>query len=327
MCLYPKIIRNPKYKKTKKNGGVIPAINDTRVTYVPIGCQKCMECRKQKKSQWQTRLLEDIKTNKNGQFITLTFSNESIAKLIKEIPIELEGYDIDNAIATIAVRRFLERWRKEHKTSVRHWLVTELGHKNTENLHLHGIIWTNEKSEQIEKHWKYGYIWNGYDKKRTYVNEATVNYITKYIHKVDQKHPNYRAIILTSAGIGKNYTNSIDSKKNKYNNKETIETYRTRSGHKVALPIYWKNKIYTESEREQLWIQKLDEQVRFINGEKVSIAKGEEEYYKLLAHHRIVNKQLGYGNDEITWEQKEYEKIRRNLKIQERIKNTKPPAG
>ena len=29
--------------------------------------------------------------------------------------------------ATRAVRFFLERWRKEYKKSLRHWLVTEIG--------------------------------------------------------------------------------------------------------------------------------------------------------------------------------------------------------
>lgn len=319
MCLYPTIIKNPKYKKNKKNGGEIPAVSDKRVLYVPIGCQKCMECRKQKKREWQIRLLEDIKTNKNGHFITLTFSNESITELSKEIPKELEGYDIDNAIATLAMRRFLERWRKEYKKSVRHWMVTELGHKNTEHLHMHGIIWTDEKTEQIRKHWKYGYIWDGYEKKRTYVNDATVNYITKYIHKVDKIHKEYKSIILTSPGIGGNYTNTINSRNNKFKEGETDETYRTRSGHKIAMPIYWRNKIYSEKEREELWIQKLDKNERWINGERIDISQGEEEYYKVLEWHRIRNKTLGYGSTEQTWEQSEYEKMRRNLKIQERI--------
>ena len=48
MCLYPKLIRNPKYKSTKKNGGVVPPLVDKRVGLIPVGCGKCMECRKKK---------------------------------------------------------------------------------------------------------------------------------------------------------------------------------------------------------------------------------------------------------------------------------------
>jgi len=116
MCLYPKLIQNRKYIANKKNGGNIPAVLDNRVLYVPVGCGECMECKKQKSRDWQVRLLEDIRHNKNGIFVTLTLSNESIRELGKDII--LEGYDRDNEIAKIATRRFLERWRKKHKKSV-----------------------------------------------------------------------------------------------------------------------------------------------------------------------------------------------------------------
>ena len=81
MCLYPRLFSNPKYRQNKKNGGVIPAIRDERVKLVPVGCGNCIECRKQKARDWQIRLLEDLKKHKNGKFITLTFSNESIKHL------------------------------------------------------------------------------------------------------------------------------------------------------------------------------------------------------------------------------------------------------
>ena len=92
---------------------------------------------------------EEIKHDRTGKFITLTFSNEELDKLIQET-----GIQESNAVATIAVRRFLERWRKKNKKSVRHWLVTELGHKNTEHLHLHGIIWTDYKKEKMHLSFK-----------------------------------------------------------------------------------------------------------------------------------------------------------------------------
>ena len=86
MCLYPQLISNPKYRANKKNGYNPPTVTDERVKYVPIGCQQCIECRKQKARSWQTRLLEDIKDHTNGKFITLTFSNEKIKKLLEQKP-------------------------------------------------------------------------------------------------------------------------------------------------------------------------------------------------------------------------------------------------
>ena len=84
---------------------------------------------------------------------------------------------------------------------MKHFLITELGHNGTERIHLHGILFTNEKTEIIQNIWKYGIIWIG-----QYTNEKTINYIMKYITKVDEDHKGFKAVILTSAGIGKQYT-------------------------------------------------------------------------------------------------------------------------
>ena len=131
MCLFPKLILNKRFRANKKNGGNVPPLKDVRTLYVPVGCGKCMECMKKKAREWQIRLSEDIKENKNGQFITLTFSEDSLNKL----KLETEKGE-DNEVATLGVRRFLERWRKKYKKSVKHWLITELGHENTERIHL-----------------------------------------------------------------------------------------------------------------------------------------------------------------------------------------------
>lgn len=337
MCLYPRLERNQKYQSNKKNGGVIPPVYDTRVLHVPIACGKCMECRKQKAREWKVRLLEDIKKNKNAHFITLTFSNQAI-KAINELQIkrtllgysglienvnikDLSGYQKDNAIAKKAVRLFLERWRKKHKTSLRHWLVTELGHKGTENIHLHGLVWT-DTPQDIGPLWKYGYVWDGYNKngKRiNYVNQQTINYIVKYIHKADIQHKTYQSKVLTSPGMGRDYTTSFDVKKNKFNESNTNETYRTPQGHKMALPTYWRNKLYNEQEREALWLHKLDKMIRYVDGQEIDISQTEEHYYAALENARDKNKKLGYGDNSTNWKRQKYEEERRDLMTLTRI--------
>lgn len=320
-------------------------MKDLRVQYVPIGCTKCIECRKQKAREWQIRLHEEIKTATNGKFITLTFSNKSIQKLInyektytdkstgaiyKQKLNTLKGYNLDNEIATVATRLFLERWRKKYKTSLRHWLVTELGHNGTENIHIHGIIWTNEPLEKVENIWQYGYMWKGKminGKRINYVNNKTVNYIVKYVNKVDEKHKYYKSKILTSSGIGHNYTNTYNSKLNKFQDKKTSEVYTLETGYKISLAIYWRNKIYNEEQREKLWLNRLDKQERWICGEKVCIKNGEEDYYKILQHYRKINNQLGYGNDEKDWNKLEYENERRTLMQIARIKEIRKKAA
>ena len=312
MCLYPRLIRNRKYTKNKKNGGVIPPISDKRVLMVPVGCGKCIECKKQKARNWQVRLQEDIRVNKNAKFVTYTFSEHELQKLDNEIK-GLSGYDRDNEICRLAVRRYTERWRKKYGKTLRHWLVTELGHQNTERVHMHGIVWTDEVKD-IKEIWKYGNIWIG-----EYVSAKTINYIVKYVNKVDESHKTYNSKIFTSQGIGSEYVNRRDSKRNKYKKEKTIETYKTREGVELALPVYYRNKIYNEEQREALWLEKLDKEERYVCGVKVDISQGEEEYYKLLEMMRQKNKRLGYGDDAKNWELKRYENERRNLKKLERL--------
>lgn len=330
MCLFPRLIKNPKYKPNKKNGGLVPPIYDKRVMAVPIGCGKCIECKKKKSREWNVRLNEDIRTNRNGKFITLTFSNESIKELDAEIREEIKGYDRDNAIATLAVRRFLERWRRKYKKSVRHWLVTELGGNGTENIHLHGIIWTDE-IKSIGERWQYGFIKVGnakidskgkrMDKNDTgYIGEKSISYMTKYVLKMDVKHKEYNSIILCSKGIGKEYINRMDCKKNKYEKGKTDESYTTRTGTKLALPIYYRNKIYNDEEREKLWCEKLDKEERWILGIKIDTSNNNKRYLKVLKTAREKNKRLGYGNNEKNWNIKRYENERRELLLNKRIK-------
>lgn len=321
MCLYPKLIKNRKYIANKKNKGVIPKVTDPRVLYVPVKCGKCMECMKANSREWKIRLQEEIRTDKTGQFVTLSFSDESLLSLGEGI--ELEGYNLDNEIARKAVRRFLERWRKKFKKSVKHWLITELGQTNTERLHIHGLLFTGESTETIEKIWKYGNVWIG-----QYVNERTINYIVKYLYKQDGKHKFYKPKKFCTAGIGKGYTERRDSQNNKFREGETNECYRFRNGGRSALPVYYRNKIYTEDERERLWLEKLDKQERWVDGARIDISNGEEAYYNRLELARDKNKRLGFGDDKIDWDRKKYEQRRRYLLKKDRIaKNLGINAG
>lgn len=292
MCLYSRLIKNRKYQPNKKNGGIAPICLDKRVEYVPIKCGRCIECRKQKKREWIVRLSEEIRTNNNAYFVTLTFNDSSIKEIKSKLLIkENESYEELNLIATYAVRHWLELIRKHKKKSIKHWLITELG-EDFSRIHLHGIVWGN--LSDIEK-WKYGYWYVG-----DYVNEKTINYITKYMLKVPEKHPNFIGKILASKGIGSNYMKRNDAENNKYNGKSTNESYRLQNGTKINLPAYYRNKIYTEDEREKLWINKIEQGYRYIMGEKVS-TENIEEWENLIKYYQERAKQL-YNENPIDWD-------------------------
>ena len=117
--------------------------------------------------------------------------------------------------------------------------MTELGHQNTERVHMHGLIWLEKKPKDkweeysinserfrgvkllwkeyniiqksdIEKIWKYGQIWEG-----DYVSAKTINYIVKYVNKADEVHKTYNSKVFTSKGIGREYIKRRDSNRNK----------------------------------------------------------------------------------------------------------------
>ena len=151
------------------------------------------------------------------------------------------------------VRLFLERIRKATKKSIRHWLITERGQEETERYHLHGLIWDDGNGFLTREYWSYGFTFIG-----QYVNEKTINYVTKYMLKKDKKHEDFISTVLCSKGIGNGYLKRADEETNIFNREKTKELYTTRTGLKLNLPKYYRNKIYTEEEREKLWIQKIE---------------------------------------------------------------------
>lgn len=314
MCLYPKLTKNPKYKPNKKNGGNPPFCYDTRLLYIPMACGECYECRKKKQREYQIRLQEEIR-NKHAEFLTLTINEEHLEKLSKEIPklpkkimkeAKING-DYENMIATLALRRFLERCRKETGKSLKHWCITELGEEKG-RIHIHGIFFGNV-NQIIKNNWKYGFIYIG-----QYVNEKTVMYITKYMFKVCEYNKLFKGKVLSSSGIGAGYVSRYDSLRNKYKPNATNETYQFRNGVKVNLPNYYKNKIYNEEEKELLWLEKLDKGYIYIMGEKVS-ARNPEEFSKCLEYYQAQALKLGDRKQE-DWKKAKY--IRRLVRENKR---------
>lgn len=309
MCLYPRLIKNKKftsyiYKKPIKGNSTSIECNDHRKLYVPIGCGHCIECRKEKARNWQIRLMEELKVWKYKYFVTLTFSEENLKLLCEELNNDNTNV---NTIARLATRRFLERWRKKYKKSVKHWLITELGHDNTERIHLHGIIFDNTEhsNEELQNLWKYGWTYTG-----EYCNERTINYIVKYVTKIDIDHKGYEPDIFCSGGIGKIYTEKeINKKKHLFCGKNTIQYYTLKNGQKISLPIYYRNKFWTQDQRDLLWTYTLDADRTYVRGikcNKISSQKGYNNYLRLLEHQQKINTELGYGSIDTDWNEKIY---------------------
>lgn len=275
MCTRPKIIKNPRYRASRKNKWSPPECDDERKRYIPVPCGECEECCRARSSAWRVRIAEEVRVHPESRFVTLTFNEEELDKLIKEV-----GNEPD-AIFRLAVHRFRERYRAGEGKSIRYVLISELGHKGTERLHLHGVI---NDVRDLGKYWKYGFVYVGYS-----MNDRCINYIVKYIMKRDSR--GYKSRVLCSNGIG-------SGKKIRKGEGDTPEEegYTLKNGRKVAMPEYYRRKMYTEEQRNNMWTRRLDEGTRFVGGVKIKDADGEnyDLYERTREYYDKRSVSLGY---------------------------------
>ena len=100
--------------------------------------------------------------------------------------------------------------------------------------------------------------------------------------KRDEDNPEYTGKVLCSPGLGAGYIKRI-GKRHEWNEEDTKEDYYTRQGTHIALPKYYKYKLFTEEQREQLWIYRENSGEKFVGNFKIKITDEEsEEYYNTL---------------------------------------------
>lgn len=306
MCINSKRIRNPRYVPNKKNAGQPPVIKDVRLIGVDTKCGWCEECRKEAASNWAIRMYEELQSGLRGMFVTLTFNDEELGKLREEVG------DDDEDIARIAVKRFRERYRKDHGKSIRHWIATERGHRGTKRIHMHGILLVNAEQEEelretetarkknwqrlgesgetknLRHYWKYGDVWIG-----DYCNNRTVNYVMKYITKPDKERPGFKPRLLVSPGLGEGYIERSRGR-HAYRGERTNTEYIDSRGRKRALPTYYRRKIWTDEQREEMRLTTLDKNVGYINGVRYGNWNS-EEVQRLLTEFRAEMRRTAYS--------------------------------
>lgn len=271
--------------------------------------------------------MEEFHYHQDCSFVTLTFSEENLLKYRLLAQEELKDetkcdiYLTDNTAAKIAIRHYLERVRKRTGKSIKHWFITERGHKNTRRVHVHGIIWASYSQRgrgsnkpgdlDLTKEWKNGWTFNG-----DYVGEKTITYVSKYITKNDKDNKGYKGKICCSPGIGKKYILSYNGLRNRFKGKKTIETYRLSNGKEIGLPMYYRNKIYSDAERERLWMQLLDKEERWVLGKRIDISNnGIWKWDNAAEEGRRISKNAGYQIPDFTTDEwkKEYFKKQKLL--------------
>lgn len=206
---------------------------------VPVPCGKCPPCLTRRTSGWVFRLLQQEKISESSVFLTLTYDTD-------HVNISEKGY---MTLCKKDYQDFMKRLRKHHKlvgnsSKLSYYACGEYGSKNWRP-HFHAIIFNCDK-ELISKSWDKGQIY--VDK----VTGASIAYTCKYMNKgklipVHQNDDRVPEFSLMSKKMGMNY---LSDEIVRYHKADLSRAYVNNGDVKVAMPRYYREKIYTKGERE-----------------------------------------------------------------------------
>lgn len=209
---------------------------------ITVSCMKCPPCKSKRISEWWFRLNQELKIATHSQFITLTYDERNVPLTRSGRPTLLKG-DLQN---------FFKKLRKRANGSafsnIRYYSVGEYGGE-TQRPHYHAILF-NADIKTIQLSWEKGMV--HYDP----VNDATIRYTLNYLDKPRMtrkqlfgREPEFNT---QSKGLGKNYLASGNMAKwHKADFSERVHI-PLEDGVIMAMPRYYRLKIYTKQEQEAL---------------------------------------------------------------------------
>lgn len=208
---------------------------------VVVPCGQCFACLTNRREEWAVRLLEEQKANNYSQFLTLTYDDKNLTYGEKYPTLVLED-----------LQKFIKRLRK--KSKFRYYAVGEYGTK-TQRPHYHLITFSNNfiSVDSIQDAWSI--VIDGKKEKigNIYVGTVTIKscmYVTKY-HVNKGSYPSGCARSFTTMsrrpGIGSVY---LQTKKAIWHSETSERNYYQYFDKKKRLPRYYRERLFTEGQRE-----------------------------------------------------------------------------
>lgn len=233
---------------------------------VPVPCGRCPPCKKRRVDSWAFRLMQEEKVSGFSHFVTLTYDPA-------HVPISPNGWltlDKDAFSSFMKrLRRIYERaWDKkclEHygvadapkPPPLKYFMCGEYGSDNLRP-HYHAIVFNVPDTEFFYKAWSLdGVPFGSID-----VGQVTGNscaYVLNYMDKKqaaplfsgwtpfvgrDDRLPEFQFM---SKGLGRSY---VSDAMRQYHLADLSRNYATKDGgYKIALPRYYRNIIYDDSQR------------------------------------------------------------------------------
>lgn len=235
----------------------------------PVPCGKCPSCLQRRASSWGFRLLNELDREHNAYFVTLTYEKP---------PMSPKGYMTLVKSDWQKFAKLLRYYCSPLKYPIRYYAVGEYGSIRFRP-HFHAIMY-GIKPDLVLKAWPHGIIEVDPD-----VNPANIAYVCKYItkgrlipaHKNDDRLPEFS---LMSKNLGSSY---LTPQMIRYHKADLSRSYATLDGGvKIALPRYYKDRIFSPEEREFMFhLNQDDFSTRF--------AKEMEEYIKRKSEAEFYN--------------------------------------
>jgi len=210
---------------------------------MPLPCGKCPPCKKRRTSGWSFRLTKEGERSNSALFITLTYDTEYV-------PITKNGFmNLD----LTDIQKFFKRLRKRTNEKIKYYAVGEYG-SSKKRPHYH-IILFNANKEHIIDSWTIdnkpiGSVHIGD------VSSASIGYTLKYMCKeskipMHQNDDRKKEFSVMSKGLGQNYLTKQMIKWHK-SDLENRMYVPIEDGKKIAMPRYYKDKMYTEQEKDKI---------------------------------------------------------------------------
>lgn len=201
-----------------------------------VPCGKCAFCLTNKRSQWMFRIYHEMRTQERpGWFLTLTYDERHV-KRTPDGRLSLRFKD---------VQKFLKKIRK-HKFYAKYICVGEYGSK-TSRPHYHLLLWTDCPADRLQELWstKQGVPLGNIHFGRITMESAM--YTLKYIIQPKQKAVDgiEKTRAQFSRGLGLAYLTTAVYYHHTLDYEQPVFV-SVVDGRQVALPRYYKYKIFTK---------------------------------------------------------------------------------
>lgn len=245
-CVAPIQIKNPSFYSDKSY---------SQDKMISVRCGSCEGCIKSRINDWAFRLEQEAKIASSVFFVTLTYSPEYVPLTAAGLP----------TLSKRDVQLFMKRLRKlQENAKLRYFAVGEYGSR-TYRPHYHLILFNVEQRKQIFNAWsKENCVLGGVHIGHS-ISDGAVPYTLKYMYKKglvpafdgDDRMPEFR---LMSNKLGANYLTPA-MKKWHLKDLENRLYVQFRSGIKVAIPRYYREKLIEMSGKPKSLFNKSDQSI------------------------------------------------------------------